>query len=297
MQESSMNCLIFASHQIFGLKHDSPCKDYMTNRQPDSASACASAASSPLTSVNTCRFPRAGRATTMTSQPSARAAWSFSAVPPATPLSLVTSTPAPKSRMCRRFSSTENGPRPAMICSGLNAGPATGIQRLRVVEYADHQGAGRSARPLDVRAEDSSFRWSATRAGHGETRPLRQPRGPAQAPRPERLPRWLPGEESASRGCLCRRRPGWPPRGSRSRRDGLHRRSREWRDDRQVPRGRARPAGRNGPRCWGVRARCQRNIGRLRNQHAIAGLRPDARAIGGASLVPPRSKIIRSFPS
>ena len=45
-----------------------------------------------------------------------------------------------------------------------------------------------------------------------------------------------------------------------------------------------------------VQARFQRNVGRLGNQDAIAGL-GQRMAIGGASLVPPRSRIIGKSPS
>jgi hypothetical protein len=63
-----------------------------------------------------------GRRMTMTWQLVWRAAVSLASMPPTRPLSLVTITPIPKRRMEARFSSTEKGPRPAMIrSSGIPA--------------------------------------------------------------------------------------------------------------------------------------------------------------------------------
>ena len=237
-----------------------------------SASACASAASSPSTSAKARRFPRAGRAMTTTSQPSARAAWSFSAVPPAVPLSLVTNTPTPKARMCRRLSSTENGPRPAMICSGRmparrQASSDCGWSSTRTVKPRPVRRAcstygtrflvpvvSNTGRPRR-NAATAAAAWSATNSTPGAAASIG-----CRAKKSQAGDAFIVGDPACRR--VDRDRIGMGRIDDRADRVTID----EFRQAAFVQR------AASGPRCCGADARFQRDIGRLRNQHAIAGL-------------------------
>ena len=104
----------------------------------------------------------------MTWQFAWRAAASLASRPPARPLSLVTITPIPKRRMAARFSSSEKGPRPAMIRSSGDARRPAGGQRFRGVEDADGERDAGPAGRLRVGGEVPGARRQQDRAAVGE---------------------------------------------------------------------------------------------------------------------------------